>query len=419
MDGVLTGHIVKLARIIKRVREAWLIVGIVILLFFFIEGSLSLVFFIKDRTGASIASIDSRSTSDAYSDPVWVRDYYKELHRSYRIHWKPYIYWQRNPFQGEYINIDTNGIRLTAPPKSLWKESRTPMKIFMFGGSTLWGTGARDAFTIPSIVAQELRKNNLDTEVMNFGETGYVSTQEVILLILQLQDGRLPDLVIFYDGVNDTYSTYQQRVAGLPQNEYNRVEDFNLSKPSRFKKRTLMVFCDAANRLSTVRLLKGLLQMVGVCRESVVTQNPLPFGDRASRSDESLARDVIATYKANIEVVKALGEHYHFKCLFYWQPTIFQKLHLTEFEQAQRAKREDVKPFVLRTYELMRQSGLDEYDGYLFSDLSLVFADAREPVYVDWCHPGESGNMIIAKRIARDVLDLIASQDSPFRNAFE
>ena len=45
--------------------------------------------------------------------------------------------------------------------------------------------------------------------VVNFGESGFVSTQGVIQLILELQSGNIPDLVIFYDGVNDVYAAYQ------------------------------------------------------------------------------------------------------------------------------------------------------------------------------------------------------------------
>lgn len=60
----------------------------------------------------------------------------------------------------------------------------------------------------------------------------------------------------------------------------------------------------------------------------------------------------------------------------------------------------------------MRQSKLAESREYSFHDLSLSFADVGEPVYVDWCHLGESGNAIIAKRVAKDVLGLIIANKS-------
>lgn len=77
--------------------------------------------------------------------------------------------------------------------------------------------------TIPSYLAK------YGYDVTNYGETGYVSMQELILLIQELKTGK-PDIVIFYDGFNDTFSAYQQGVAGLPMNEFNREKEFNLSK---------------------------------------------------------------------------------------------------------------------------------------------------------------------------------------------
>lgn len=163
---------------------------------------------------------------------------------------------------------------------------------------------------------------------------------------------------------------------------------------------------DVATRLSTIRFMKKLLQKAGVWREAAVAVNPLPL-DNLSPKSEVLAEDVVVTYRGNIEIVKALSEHYHFKYLFYWQPTIFQKVHLTEYERVERAKMYNVEQFVQRTYETILQSRLAERREYFFHDLSLVFADVREPVYLDWCHIGESGNEIIAKRMASDALGLI------------
>jgi hypothetical protein len=59
---------------------------------------------------------------------------------------------------------------------------------------------------------------------------GWVSTQSVIMLLRQLQHGNIPDVVVFYDGVNDTYAAYQQGFAGWPQNELNRVTEFNVTQ---------------------------------------------------------------------------------------------------------------------------------------------------------------------------------------------
>jgi lysophospholipase L1-like esterase len=377
-----------------------------VLLFGLLEGGLSLVFLIKDRyTGSDSGLGDQRIHADTYADSSWVRDYYVEHHAA-NAQWKPYVYWRREPFRGEYINVDNDGIRLTTAAKPRPPASGTPVKIFMFGGSTLWGTGARDTYTIPSILQKELQDRGAACEVINFAEGGYVSTQEVITLLLQLQRGHVPDVVVFYDGVNDTYSAYQQNVAGWPQNEFNRVREFNLSNPEKTRQRRQMVVQDVASGLATVRLLKGLLRRSGVRSQSVAA--PQPSTSPAWES-ESLPRDVLTTYLGNIELVKALSEHYRFKYLFYWQPTIFQKTNLTDYERGQRDEVRGFEPFFQKTYDVVRQSGIAEKKEHSFHDLSLIFADMREPVYVDWHHLGESGNAIIARRMAKDVQAILSA----------
>lgn len=118
--------------------------------------------------------------------------------------WKPYLYWQR-----------PEGIRETL--------AVVGKKVWMFGGSAVWGTGVEWSETIPSYLA------TLGYKVTNYGERGYVSTQELFLLILELRKGT-PGIVIFYNGYNDVFSGHQQGIAGLPLNEFNRVKEFNLAK---------------------------------------------------------------------------------------------------------------------------------------------------------------------------------------------
>jgi hypothetical protein len=406
---ILTKSSKKIGKLLK---DAWLIVGITLLLLFLLEAGYSLVFFIKDRFRASDVSTDIYNVADTHAESTMVKKYLEEFHQTLNVQWWPYVYWRRKPYHGDYINIDTNGIRLTTLTKPIPHKSHTPVKIFMFGGSTLWGQGARDAFTIPSIFAQELGNKNVTAEVINFGESGYVSTQEVITLLLQLQKGHVPDYVIFFDGINDMYSAYQHRMAGTPQNEFNRVKEFNLSHPYKLKQRAAMILLDAANRASTIRFTKGILRKTGVLHDTAFAENRLPFDNHISRSDETLALDVLAVYRGNIEIVKALSGHYHFKYLFYWQPTIFQKVHLTEYERANQTKYLFIERFFRRTYKVIRQSGLAGNPEYSFHDLCPMFTEVTEPVFVDWCHLSESGNTTIAKKMASDVLGMIAVDES-------
>jgi lysophospholipase L1-like esterase len=376
--------------------------GIAVLLFCAIEGSLSLAALVwRSASERARPEVPDRTEADTYSDRSWVQQYYAEFDSSHVVQWKPYVYWRRRPYQGDYINVDSNGLRITPRPRRRPQGSGTPVKIFMFGGSSLWGTGARDGFTIPALLASGLQHQGLAAEVVNFGETGYVSTQGLITLLLRLREGQRPDVVIFYDGVNDTFSAYQQLVAGIPQNESNRVAEFNLSKADQLTRRAFMVLREVANRLVTVAVMKALLRKLSppVEGDSAVT---VTRPDHPAAHGRSLSGDVITTYLGNLELLQALSEHYHFKALAYWQPTIFQKPHLTKYERSQRDQVEAMAGFFQETYATVRRTALPQSPAA--QDLSGLFADVRDPLFVDWVHLGESGNAMIAKRMTKDIL---------------
>ena len=307
--------------------------------------------------------------------------------------------------EAEHINVDDDGLRVTTPISS----EPSALKIFMFGGSTLWGTGVRDGFTIPSLVARDLQRNGVLATVTNFGETGYVSTQERIALERELIRGRRPDLVIFYDGINDTYTAFQQRVAGLPQNEYNRVREFNLLTSNRRPDLVQNALRDVLRGLSIKRFLDQLRPMLGAgpgARSSV--SEAVPLG--SSAPDEALARQILQIYAGNLEIAKTLGRHYDFDLLPYWQPTVLDKPQLTPYESACRTEMAPMEPLYRRTYDLVRKGHFEKTYG--LRDVSLVFAETRIPVFVDFFHLDETGNEMVAKIIVADVLKQIAQRQA-------
>jgi lysophospholipase L1-like esterase len=317
-----------------------------------------------------------------------------------------YVYWRRQPRRHALISVDERGLRTTVPAGSPGGP-----KIFMFGGSTMWGTGARDEFTIPSILARELARRGVAATVTNYGETGWVTTQELIALEIELREGRRPDLVIFYDGINDTYTAFQQGVAGIPQNEANRVREFNfMKKPVR--ERLRLIARDAALRLAVRRLLgaftaaddKGLV---------VQLDEAAPGASLDVEQSTRLARQVIDAYWSNVELVRALGEHYKFKSLFYWQPTVSDKPSLTAYEQECRAEMKPIDRFYQQTYAALRDRQLGQPGAPWIQDLTSIFSTVSEPVFVDRFHLGEPGNEMIARQMLPDVLAELDAATKP------
>jgi len=372
-------------------RDFWLIVGNTLLFFLVLELGLGCMFAIRDKL---------HSAEDLMqADSSWYPTYARESHSAHELTWHPYVYWRRSPFKGETINVDANGIRSTVRCKV--PVGKKPVKIFMFGGSTMWGTGARDAYTIPSLLVKDLQAQDIAAEVTNFGETGYVNTHSLITLMLQLRQHNVPDLVIFYDGVNDTFSAYQQNRAGIPQNEFNRVREFNLSREDQSGRAVRLVVAKIARKLSTGRLARAILHRTGRVRDAYELSSVIPSASTSSDWD-ALAQAVVDTYAGNLELVKTLSERYGFRYQFYWQPTIFDKRSLAGREATYRERKRALEPFFERTNQVVRQLRLE--DEYPFRDLSRVFADEKAPVYLDWVHLSESGNELVAKEMLVDVL---------------
>lgn len=366
-----------LLRIANAVRDLWLILGVTLLLLAGLEVITRAGFTLRDiwSNGGNPQIVDESVRADVYKDKDWAAEYWREENetvQTVRSDWHSYVYWRRSPFQGKYINVDENGIRHT------WNRSPLPstgqIKIVMLGGSALWGTGARDDFTIPSQVSKKLGAKSIDAWVTNMGEGGYVSTQEVLALMLELQKGNIPDLVVFYDGANDAFSAFQQGVAGIPQNEYNRVAEFN-----QLNWRGAIV-----EKLALYRAIKGLVD-----RAKRATQT--------QQTEAELANAVIDTYIANVRLVHALAQSYGFAVAFYWQPVIYGKKNLSAWEK-QQLDRYGESRFFRQIDSTMKQRALSRINPDFF-ELTTAFAEEPGTVFIDAFHLSEAGNDRIADLI--------------------
>jgi len=377
------------------VRNTWLILGIGLLFFSVVEILLSL-FVVDHFTPPDPRNPDVRAKADAYKDVSWGDDYFKEFNESFDARWEPYVYWRRKPYKGKYIAIDSSCLRFTPNPEF---AAEHVLRIFMFGGSTMWGTGARDSFTIPAILARELLGRGVKAEVINFGESGFVTTQEVIALLREVQKGNIPDAVVFYDGINDTYSAYQQGTPGLAQNESHRVQEFNMLK--RLPELRGLVFIDFVNNLAIVRLARIVLGITEL--------------ETKPDFDAVVAEQAVELYFKNMELVKALGASYRFKCQFYWQPTIFGKYKRSKYEQAEYDSQKHLEKPYVETYRMIREKATLLTDDKSFRNLSDIFLLEGKPVYIDWMHLSERGNAVIAAAMAENMLSLFQSP-SRFRS---
>ncbi len=371
----------------QAVRSAWINVGIALLMLALLEGigMAGLVFVDRDRYAKYQRAIGGAYWDDASTVAEWTAEYVPEFFASYKTQWHPYVYWRRKPFRGKHINVDEAGIRRT------WNRAPSPspdaLRVFMFGGSTLWGEGSRDDFTIPSLVSKRLADRvQTGVWVTNFGESGYVSTQEVIALMLELRKGNVPNIVVFYDGVNEGTAAFQAGVAGIPLNEFHRVAEFNL----RSRLNWLEGF---VKQLASYRFIRSMAD------ELLPGVNLTAYPGEDSRRIGALANSVVDVHLRNIDVVRLLARRHGFEAIFFWQPSVFTKKNLTEWErQAFFHEKRPVRAgrFHGEVHKVLRVRMSAEKITNLH-DLSGIFDDyVGRRLFIDHYHVTEVGNDKVA-----------------------
>jgi lysophospholipase L1-like esterase len=404
-------------RVARKVQTIWSVIGVCLLSLVVVELTLRLLFLIKDSLANKPAVVEDEAASVWLNKPTsWTLDdyeqgslagFYQHGHNSMmaqNLEWHSYVYYRHQPLQSRFVNVNAQGIRQTwhaEPPKARSK------RIFVFGGSTVWGTGARDDFTIPSHLARLLTDRGYNVDVTNFGESGYVTSQDLILLMLQLRAGNRPDLVIFYDGINDVFSAGQSGRAGLPQNESNRQREFNKGRgPNKPRDERARAAPNPREEWEHPLAMQRLA--AGVRRRLRGPQAVSPEFAKLANPDQ-LAKEVVQSYAENLRLVRALAESYQFATLFYWQPVSFTKKTLTAYEQSNCQSLEYAKSFFLKVYDCVGENAtLRQIER--FRNISSLFDTDSRGYYVDFAHLTEEGDERVAREIVKDVIDALEKQ---------
>jgi lysophospholipase L1-like esterase len=306
---------------------------------------------------------------------------YREL-REQDMLWEPYLHYRFKPMQLKFNTIYKNGLRKTANPSL--KDSATAIKIFCFGGSTMYSSGARDEHTIPSELAAVIHKNfpEQNVEVTNFGCHGYTRASENIQLQRELVKNNIPDIVIFYDGVNEVVSAHQNNKAGSPTNAYNRVKEFKVAHS--YKKR-IKLFINSSN----------LYRFVTTMQRKIFSGQT--YAKLTARSD-ALATDISDNYLGFVKLSKSLENEYGFKVYNFLQPHIYSKKTLSEYEKGCYKDQQYYENLYTLSYEAIRKDSLMITDD-TFVDISNAFDVTEKTIFFDFCHTGEYGNQLVAEQM--------------------
>lgn len=354
---------------------------------------------------------------EVFRGKEWAPRYWVEEHESAVMEWAPYVMWRRKPYAGSVINVGPDRNRATWRPEAGAGATR-PLRVWMFGGSALWGSGSPDDETIPSQLAKILAAEGMPAEVTNCGETGFVTTQEVVFLLRMLAAGPEPDLVIFYDGYNDVFCSYQQRTPGLTSNEHNRRFEFNVRAKPRVLAGSLAdwYFPHLAELWSRAR--RGWAALSGRAPAPTgAAEEYYPLSHRflplTEEETVALADGTVATYRENLRFAEELCRARGIGFAAFWQPWLADKKRLTGEEQEIADRIETIYPdstaFFAMVMDKLRQDPVAGTS--YFRDLSGIFADAPEGYFYDQVHITGEGNRVVAGAIAQDVIPLLRKRN--------
>jgi lysophospholipase L1-like esterase len=290
------------------------------------------------------------------------------------------------------VNIDGDGHRFT-PGADCEPGS---FRILVFGGSSAWGWGVVDSAAIPALLQRFWPSAGRGVCVQNLGQLGHVSTQEVIELLRQLQNGNVPDLAIFFDGHNDVHSAANQRIAGVHALVNRTARLFEEQSDTRRGARAI----DLIRATATFRLIHQLVPQrdaANVGPEGTPEYSGAT-ADAISPTDiERLADDIVRIYLTNYRTVAALSREFGFSYAFFLQPELSLSAKPRSEEEQAIGTDEVVYVPVLRAVRTRLEAAFPTMP-HLY-DLADIFDGETDQIFIDHVHFTPDGSEIVVRRI--------------------
>lgn len=352
-----------------------------LLLFVVVNGGLSVAAYVKNyllrpyarqgTAGTALEQYGMQKTLQAH--PGWTEDDVIEFFQAdtrMRSEYEAFTQFRPKGMESKFINISPNGYRLVKN-QGPWPLDSNAFNVFVFGGSTAFGSRVADQETIASWVQEYLAKNDCGKQVCvyNFGRPSYFSTQERILFEELILSENIPSLAVFIDGINDI--GYWDGVPSFTYSLQMMVEEANRGWSVMDR------FADFLESLPVTRAAKRL-------RELVYSEN---IKKTPEVNKEIAAARAINQWLTNKKMVETIADASGVHTLFVWQPVPTYKYDLKchLFWNGGRSSSPDL---FATGYTFLEQSGMRkdlERSGNLLW-LADMQSGRAENLYVDALH---------------------------------
>jgi len=293
------------------------------------------------------------------------------------------------------IATDENGYSIT-PSFSYVNPDIT---IVVTGGSTMFGVGSSDnSTTVPSILERLINQRlNIRAEVVNLALRGGQSFQEMLLVDRFLAENHA-DLVLPISGRNDVaYAIADPTVEGAFLNKHvweNAVPLVHKAERGKF-----MI-------INLISKLLSLSYTYDLLSRGSAESSTLNLRREALTTFKNRAKITATHYAATDQISKMNGANF----VMILQPTLYYKNIWTEFE-VRRLKRQHGSENSIEKY---RQNEHEFYEAFRkikkpfqFIDLSNIFLEYSETLYIDQCHYNDLGAEKLAEKVLESIRPLL------------
>jgi len=326
----------------------------------------------RNMMRAAFPKRDKRADLPLFSDHEYAQRVFREQKDSIK-NYIPFLEWRHTSKHGGTLNIDDEGCRLHTIGLDNAPGATT---LGFFGGSTVWGTGVDDNGTLPA----QFDAITSEFVVTNRGERGYTSFQNLIDLMMLINRGSPPRVVVFFEGFNDVWVHCNKAVTTRLN---GHMEEARIQS--------------ALDRTGDENYLLNNIAMPIVSFLSGAGQDGGKTIVPACSNDPERAAQVAGMIVRNLEMAHSLVESYGGEFYGFLQPNAYvgqprlEHLNLGgSYHPIQRQQFEAVYPLVRKEMETRGREW--------FFDLSDAL-DTGAPLYIDHVHVVPEGNRIMAERV--------------------
>ncbi|NBX67643.1 MAG: SGNH/GDSL hydrolase family protein [Proteobacteria bacterium] len=256
------------------------------------------------------------------------------------------------------------------------------IRIFIIGGSTVFGWGVNQPETIPSIIQNRMKEfSGKRIRIINAGIPWYASWHEAALVFFKISEMN-PDWIISVDALNDT----AQGVAPL----WEPVSRGFLDPPTK------VAFERLHTRGGARLLFSDLLSL-----SQTYTYFSSKLKGREGISKGSYHPELWDQYVSLKEKIEVLSSAKGIRFTTFFQPVIVTGKNLTEEESRNNETNMRLPDFAevfKNTYLEGEKRGLAAKT-FRFISLKDAFKEVKETIYIDGQHYNARGNEILANEI--------------------